>query len=64
MLTVERYRDSRFWGLYESGQLLCVTVYRKGAETVKTRIERGEPYPKPEPPPVAETAPRRRRRGF
>lgn len=63
MLTVERYRDSRFWGLYESGQLLCVTVYRKGAETVKTRIERGEPS-KPEPPPVAETAPRRRRRGF
>jgi hypothetical protein len=53
-LTVERYRGSRFWGLYEAGELLCVTVYKKGAEAVKTRIERGEPLPPPRrasPPP-------------
>lgn len=44
-LTVERYRRTRFWGLYEAGTLLCVTVYKKGAVAVKTRIERGEPLP-------------------
>ncbi len=32
MLTIERYPGSRFWALYEHGQLLCVTVYKKGAE--------------------------------
>jgi hypothetical protein len=64
MLSVERYRDTRFWGLYEAGQLLCVTVYKKGAEAVKTRIERGTPAPPPLPPTVeAPPAPPRRRRG-
>jgi hypothetical protein len=58
MLTVERYRRTRFWGLYEAGQLLCVTVYKKGAEAVRTRIERGTPAP----PPVIEPAPTRRAR--
>ena len=37
MITVERYR--RFWAVYESGQLLCVTVYKKGATAVKDRLE-------------------------
>ena len=65
MLTIERYPGSRFWGLYEHGQLLCVTVYKKGAEHVKTRIERGEPFPQPAPAQAAEPAPRRRtRRSF
>ena len=61
MLNIERYRGTRFWGLYEAGQLLCVTVYKKGAEAVKTRIERGTPAPPP-PPPVIEPALRRRTR--
>lgn len=43
MLTVERYRSTRFWALYEAGQLLCVTVYKKGACAVRDRIERGAP---------------------
>jgi len=59
MLTVERYRRTRFWGLYEAGQLLCVTVYKKGAEAVKSRIERGTPAPPPPPPPSIETRPAR-----
>ena len=50
-LTVARYRRTRFWGLYEAGVLLCVTVYKKGAEAVKTRIERGTPLPPPPSPP-------------
>ena len=62
MLRIERYRGTRFWGLYEADELLCVTVYKKGAEAVKTRIERGTPAPRPphtEAPP--ERPPRRRR---
>jgi hypothetical protein len=39
MLTVERYRKTRFWAVYECGELLCVTVYRKGANAVKERLE-------------------------
>jgi hypothetical protein len=30
MLCVTRYPHSRFWAVYEDGQLLCVTVYKKG----------------------------------
>lgn len=41
MFTVERYRKTRFWAVYEAGDLLCVTVYKKGAHAVKERLERG-----------------------
>ena len=65
MLTIERYRRTRFWGLYESGVLLCVTVYKKGAAAVRTRIERGEPLaPPPQPLPPEPALSRRRRRAF
>jgi hypothetical protein len=47
VLTVERYRRTRFWALYEAGELLCVTVYKKGANAVKERIERNAPLAKP-----------------
>lgn len=40
MYTVERYRKTRFWAVYEAGELLCVTVYKKGANAVKERLER------------------------
>lgn len=62
MLRVEHYPGTRFWGLYEDGQLLCVTVYKKGAEAVKTRIERGTPAPPPPPPVIEPEPPRRTRR--
>ncbi len=42
MYTVERYRKTRFWALYEAGELVCVTVYKKGANAVKERLERLE----------------------
>jgi hypothetical protein len=61
MLRIERYPGTRFWGLYEAGQLLCVTVYKKGAESVKARIERGTPAPPP-PQPAVEPPPARRAR--
>ena len=32
-------RHGRFWAVYEGGSLLCVTVYRKGAEAVAARLQ-------------------------
>ena len=29
----------RYFALYDEGELVCVTVYRKGAQEVKRRIE-------------------------
>jgi hypothetical protein len=39
---VERYGGTRFWGLYEGDELLAVTVYRKGAEAVRNRLQEQE----------------------
>ncbi len=39
MFTVERYRKTRFWAVYDAGELVCVTVYKKGANAVKARLE-------------------------
>lgn len=37
---VERYRTSRFFGLYDDeGVLVCVTVYRKGAQEAMQRLQ-------------------------
>lgn len=38
MIRIERY-GRRFWAVYEKGRLLCVTVYKKGANAVKARLE-------------------------
>ncbi|MBV9068510.1 MAG: hypothetical protein JO093_13650 [Acidobacteria bacterium] len=46
MLTYSRYKFTRFWAVYDGDELLCVTVYLKGAMAVVERIN-GE---KPEPP--------------
>jgi hypothetical protein len=38
--TVAKYRDSRFWGVWdESGELVCVCVYRRGAREVVKRLQ-------------------------
>ena len=39
MLCVTRYPHSRFWAVYEDGQLLCVTVDKKGALAVMRRLQ-------------------------
>jgi hypothetical protein len=46
MLTYSRYKFTRFWAVYDGDELLCITVYLKGAMAVVERIN-GE---KPEPP--------------
>src|SRR6516165_2401318 len=39
---VARYPNSRFYALYDGDQLLAVTVYRKGAEAVRERLQEQE----------------------
>ena len=36
---IKRYGTGRFWALYEGGELVCVTVYKKGAKAVQERLE-------------------------
>jgi hypothetical protein len=54
---IERYRGGRYWAVYtDEGQLVCLTVYKKGAEEVVKRLqgENGhrpaEPTPQPRGP--------------
>jgi len=60
---VARYPYSRFYALYDGDQLLAVTVYKKGAEAIRdrlqaqeariaelTRAQRGESEASPETP--------------
>jgi hypothetical protein len=39
VLCVTRYPHSRFWAVDEDGQLLCVTVDKKGALAVVRRLQ-------------------------
>jgi hypothetical protein len=36
-IKIEKY-GSRFWAVYVDGELLCVTVYRKGAVAVRNLL--------------------------
>jgi len=38
-MTVTRYKQGRFWAVLDrEGRLVCVCVYRKGAEEVRKRL--------------------------
>ena len=45
MLTYSRYKFTRFWAVYEGDELLCITVYLKGALAVIERITGMKPEP-------------------
>jgi len=36
---ISRYRYSRFWAVYDGDDLVAVTVYRRGAEEVRRRLQ-------------------------
>jgi hypothetical protein len=36
---IERYRRTKFFGLYCNGSLLCVTAYRRGAIAVRDTMQ-------------------------
>jgi hypothetical protein len=40
MIEIRKYRHTRFWAVYVDGELLAVTVYRKGAVAVREMIVR------------------------
>ena len=37
-MEITKYRHGDYWGVYENGELLCVTVYKKGAQAVVRRV--------------------------
>ena len=38
-MTITRYKRTRFWAVYDaSGSLICICVYKKGAEEVLRRL--------------------------
>lgn len=39
MITVKKWKDSRFWAVYDGDKLVCVTVYKKGAEEIQSRLD-------------------------
>lgn len=39
-MKIERYKGGRFWAVYdEEGELVCITVYKKGAQEVTRRLQ-------------------------
>lgn len=41
MYYIARYKRTRFWGVYrQDGELVCVCVYKKGAQTVIEALTR------------------------
>lgn len=40
-ITIERWKRTRFWAIFVDGELLTVTVYKKGAQVLRDRILQG-----------------------
>ena len=38
-LWIERYGETKWFALYDENDLVCVTVYKRGAKEVKRRLE-------------------------
>jgi hypothetical protein len=38
VVRIERYAKTRFWAVYDGDELVCVTVYKKGAREVQHRL--------------------------
>ena len=43
MLHITKYRNTRYWAVWEGHQLLCVTVDKKGALAVMRRLQHLRP---------------------
>lgn len=54
-LEITKYRHGGYWGVYENGELLCVTVYKKGAQAVVKRVSDGSEDYKQQPGRMFET---------
>lgn len=43
-LHVSRYRHTKFWAVWRGAELVVVTVYRKGADSVVRELRKLEAY--------------------
>ena len=41
---ISRYRTTRYWAVWRGAELVCVTVYRKGAQSVAAELRKVEDY--------------------
>jgi hypothetical protein len=42
-MVVKKYKKSRFWAIYsQDGELIAVTVYKKGAEAIVALLQAAE----------------------
>lgn len=41
---ISRYRHTRYWAVWRGAELVAVTVYRKGAESVAAELRKIEDY--------------------
>jgi hypothetical protein len=46
MLCITRYGNTRFWALWEGGDLLAVVVYKKGAVALMRRLQHARRPPR------------------
>ncbi|PYV87373.1 MAG: hypothetical protein DMG05_17745 [Acidobacteria bacterium] len=53
--TIEKW-DGRHWALFDGDELICLTVYKKGALEVKRRLEQMEQRGCREAPPLPTAA--------
>lgn len=43
MVTIGKYKRTRNWAVYVNGELLAVTVYKKGATAIKNALDQKTP---------------------
>ena len=41
---ISRYRTTRYWAVWRVAELVAVTVYRKGAQSVAAELKKIEDY--------------------
>jgi len=41
---ISRYRTTRYWAVWSGAELIAVTVYRKGAQSVADQLQRLQDY--------------------
>ncbi len=41
---ISRYRTTRYWAVWRGAELVAVTVYRKGAQSVAAELRKIEDY--------------------
>jgi hypothetical protein len=41
---ISRYRTTRYWAVWRGAELIAVTVYRKGAQSVADQLQKLQDY--------------------